>query len=100
MGKMQRTKGANGEREVVNLIKEAGFHAKRIAQMETNGVDKGDIELFEYELGSVKRGQHVPKFVYDGLGDTNYLFMKRDREPWLVTLPLSHFLSLMQTVLK
>lgn len=98
MGKAQRTKGAAGEREIVNLLKEYGIPAKRISMMEANAIDKGDIEVGEgpnKDLGSVKRGQHVPKFVYDGLGDCDFLFMRRDKQSWLVTMDLETFLFLM-----
>ena len=96
MGKMQRTKGAGGEREVVNIVQDAGFHAKRISMMETGGIDKGDVEVFEYETGQVKRGMHVPKFIYKSLEGYDYLFTRRDRSEWLVTLPLKKFLVIMQ----
>lgn len=91
---MQRTKGANGEREVVNLLKEHGIDAKRISMMETNGIDKGDIEISKQFLGSVKRGQHIPKFIYDAKGDCDYLFLRRDKQKWIVAMSLEEFIKL------
>lgn len=100
MGKMQRTKGKTGELEVVNLLKKAGIKAKRISQMETNGEDKGDIVLYRdgiTDTGQVKRGEHVPKFIYDALKDADYLFCRRDREEWLVTMTLDQFIYYVAT---
>jgi hypothetical protein len=96
MGKYQRTKGASGEREVVNLLKAAGQQAKRISMLETNHIDKGDVLIDNKYIGSVKIGKQVPKFFYDGLGDAHMLFARRDREKWLVTLPLDVLLNLLE----
>lgn len=92
MGLMSRRKGANGEREVVNLLKSRGIPSKRISLLETNGLDKGDIQVGHYQKGSVKLGSHVPKFLYDALGDCDFLFSRRDKQKWLVTMPLEWFL--------
>lgn len=95
MSKMQRTKGANGEREIVNTLKEAGVPAVRISMLETGNVRKGDVELEVAGVwkGSVKLGQHVPKFVYDARGNgEDFLFMRRDRSKWQVCMDLEFFL--------
>ena len=97
---MQRTKGAAGEREIVNLLKQYGINAKRISMMETNGEDKGDISIYTHrrpgDVGQVKRGNHVPKFIYQALGDFDFLFCRRDKERWLVTMDVDTFIYFMQ----
>lgn len=95
MGLMQRRKGASGEREIVNLLKAAGIPAKRISMMETGGIDKGDIEVAG-KKAQVKRGNFVPKFFYTARceGET-YLFVRRDKEKWLVTMDFEEFIRLL-----
>lgn len=99
MGASQRRKGAAGEREVVNMLKDYGIPAKRISMMESNHTDKGDIEIGAgktKDIGSVKREQKVPKYVYDALGDCDYLFMRKDKHKWLVVMDLESFVFLKQ----
>lgn len=94
MGIMQRRKGANAEREIVNILKDAGIPAKRISMMETGGIDKGDVELMDIYKGQVKRGQIVPAWIYKARDNgEEFLFVKRDREKWLVVLDLEFFLK-------
>ena len=65
-GKYSRNKGANAEREITNLIKDAGFYAKRISQMETNSIDKEVLILRdEYKLTAPSTG-YVSFFVDEG----------------------------------
>lgn len=93
MGKMQRRKGAAGERELINKLKESGVPAKRISMMETNHEDKGDIEVMGVYKGEVKRGNHVPKFYSQSIKGSDFLFSRRDREGWKVTMDLEFFLE-------
>lgn len=93
MGKMQRTKGGNGEREVVNLLKDYGIPTKRISMMETGGIDKGDIEVAGIWKGSVKRGQFIPIWYKKAIENCHFLFFRRDREKWMVTMDLEFFLE-------
>lgn len=90
---MQRRKGKTGELEVVNLLKVAGIESKRISPLETNHVDYGDVTV-NGDIGSVKFGQHVPKFIYTALGEAKYLFSRRNKSPWLVTMKLKDFIYL------
>lgn len=93
-GKRSRDKGARSERNIVNILKDNGVPAKRISPLETNGVDKGDIELGGIWRGEVKSGSHVPKFIYNARKtDEQFLFMRRDREKWLVCMDLDFFLE-------
>lgn len=95
---MQRRKGAQGERNIVNLLKANGLTAKRISMMETGGIDKGDIEVnFTgiLQKAQVKVGKQIPKFIYDALADYPFLFMKGDRKRWIVTMPLEQLILLL-----
>lgn len=88
-------KGKGAEREIVNILKEAGIPAKRIGGMETNHVDHGDVEL---ELAGVwkaqvKCGSHVPKAIYKFLEHEDMAFVRRDRSKWIIMLDLEKFLE-------
>lgn len=97
MGKLSRRKGATGEREVANIFKDKGFPAKRISMMETNHVDKGDVQAeFNnriYKI-SVKRGNIVPKYHYEAIGTEDILFTRRDKMKWQVTMDVDTFFEL------
>ena len=94
MGKAQRRKGGDGERAIVNKLKDAGIAAKRISMQETGGIDKGDIEVAGCWQGQVKVGKQVPVFDYTALEDGSVmLFKKKDRKKWLVTMELDFFLE-------
>lgn len=90
-------KGKNGEREIVNLLKERGLYAKRIGIMETNHEDKGDIEFGivseQKDIAQVKVGSHVPKKIYNFLDHEDIAFVRRDREKWVVICDLEYFLK-------
>ena len=93
MEKKSKTKGATGEREVVNFLKAHKIPVKRISMMETNHEDKGDLQVMGVYKGEVKRGDHTPKWLYDSKKEMDFLFCRRDRERWLVVLDLDFFLS-------
>ena len=95
MSKMQRTKGAGGEREVVNILKEKGVYAQRISMLESGNVSKGDIKVGDLWIGEVKIGGQVPKFIYDALKTEacKMLFLRRDRMQWKICMDLDFFLE-------
>lgn len=106
MGAMQRRKGAVGEREIVNLHKAQGIHAERVVM---SGAIKGrrmgdghDVDIYARGphaapmVCEVKRGKQVPKFIRDALGDNDALFMRRDREDWVVVLPMRIWFDLIR----
>lgn len=93
-GSFSRSKGSRSERNIVNILKDAGIPAKRISMMETNSEDKGDIELMGIYHGQCKAGDHVPATVYKFMENgEEFLFMKRNRREWLVTMKLEFFLD-------
>lgn len=89
-------KGKRGEREIVNILNNCNVVSKRISQMESNHVDKGDIEFYTNRLGkmlgSVKIGKQVPEFIYKSLMGFDFLFVKRDRNKWLVVMDIDKFI--------
>lgn len=85
-------KGKSREREIVNILKSKGLNAKRISMMETQGIDKGDIEVEGIKC-QVKSGSHVPKTLYKFLEHENICFMRRDNNKWLVLLTLDEYLN-------
>lgn len=92
-GRKSRNKGKRGEREVVNILKANDVPAKRISPMEAGGEDKGDILVAEVWKGEVKLGSHVPKFMFDVKGESEMLFIRRNRRKWMVCMDLDFFLK-------
>ena len=91
---MQREKGARLERELVNVLKEAGIPAERISPMEAAGTRKGDLLVAGVWKAEVKGGLQIPKFIYEAKKEgEDMLFMKRDRRQWLVCMDLDWFLK-------
>lgn len=88
-------KGKRAEREIVNILKDSGVPAKRIGGMETNHVDKGDVELNVMGVfkAQVKSGSHVPVTLYKFLEHEDLAFVRRDRSEWLVCMKLDFFLE-------
>ncbi len=108
MGKTSRTKGANGERELVRLLKEMGYEARRTAPMQAGQSDSidGDVEVsvpgcmmredaLEHkwihdwpssERWEVKRRkkQFSIQQAYDALEGNDALAVRIDGKPWLV----------------
>ena len=88
-------KGKNGEREVVNLLGNAGIYAKRISMQETGGIDKGDILIMDRYVGQVKIGSHVPKMFYELFKNGEHIgFVRQDGKKWIVCMGLDLFIQL------
>ena len=91
-GKGNRTKGADGEREIVRMLLDRGIDARKISR---SGYATPDIEILDYFMGEVKRQEEqVPITVYKWLAqydDVDMLFMRRNRMPWLVVMDLDVF---------
>lgn len=103
MAKSQRVKGANGEREIVGILKAHGHDARRTAPMQTHlgarggfadvtGLDGYHLEVKRCERlqldawshqAESECGENVPVVVY-----------RRSREPWRVSMRFEDFLSM------
>ena len=93
-GTLSKYKGRRLEQEVVNIFKDHGIQAKRVSMMETNGEDKGDLEVEHKHKVEVKGGSQVPQFLYKARKvHTHILCMKRDREKWMVCMDLEMFIK-------
>ena len=103
MGKMQRTKGATFEREIVNLLKSKGYNASRnLEQVRSGG---GDIDLPRW-LIECKRYAKIGR-VYEWLeqaitsasGSQKPIVVARaDNEEAIVIMRLTDFMEVMNVV--
>lgn len=101
MGKSQQRKGADGERELVNVLNEHGYHTAR-GGSETFGTIPDVIGLpgIHIEVKRVER-LNVPEAMAQAVRDSvrfrdglPALFHRRNRQPWLVTMRLIDWLEL------
>jgi hypothetical protein len=93
MGKSQRDKGARGEREVVNILKAAGFDtAQRTGEWKANdilcAVDGHDRVI------EVKMRAKGFSGLYEFLKGSWAVVHKADYSPWLITMTLDDWLKL------
>ena len=93
MGKSQRDKGARGEREVVNILKAAGFDsAQRTGEFKPNdilcAVDGHD------RIIEVKIRAKGFSGLYEFLKGSWAVVHKGDYQPWLITMTLDDWLKL------
>ncbi len=103
MSKSQRTKGASGERDVCNLIKEhLGVEVKRNLNQTREG--GADIKMPPFSI-EVKRRARIGN-IYDWMvqsqkscsdGEKPIVICRADRRDWLVVMPISQFLQLVKT---
>jgi Holliday junction resolvase len=102
MSKMSRTKGANGEREVVSILRERGFDAKRsffqIAgdREDVTGMPGYAIEVKRTESLSIWAALEQASNAAKATNTTPLLAFRRNRTEWQVALPLADFLDLME----
>lgn len=96
MGKSQRDKGARGEREVVEMLKEAGFFARR------GQVFNGEPDIICPDIPfhlEVKRHEtlEIPKWFKQSERDCGDLYpavvYRQSRQPWLITMKVCDFLD-------
>ncbi len=98
-GKMSRSKGARGERELVNLLKAHGIDAHRVP---LSGAMRGypdDVIADISRTGSperieVKLRAQGFKRIYGWLQDCYAVAFRGDREEWIICLRLGDLLSL------
>ncbi len=102
MGNMQREKGKRGERELAGILRENGFDTRRGQQY--NGAD-GSADVIglpgvHIECKRAERlniGEAVQQAQRDARpGEASVVFHRKNREPWLVTMPLTDWLKLYQ----
>lgn len=91
MSRAQRDKGARFERQIVNLLTEAGIEAKRIPLSGTTWL-KGDL-LIGNELAELKKRGNGFKQLYDWLNESRYLIVAADRKEPLMIMRLSDWIT-------
>jgi len=94
MGRFQKRKGYRGERNLVQILKKAGFEAQRIPLSGSTSFAKGDI-LIEKKRMEVKWRKDGFKQLYKWLENVDYLALKADRKEYLVVMRLSEFIELL-----
>lgn len=102
-----KRKGTAGENELAEILRGAGIRAYRNDQIYTGGKGNPDVfaEIGEQKLHvEVKRVEklNVPEAVHQAVNDAadGYLPVvahRRNREQWLVTLPLLPLLDTLKT---
>ena len=103
MGKMSKTKGKVGEREVVNLYKERGYNARRGQQFKGTP-DSPDVEVEEFPWlhHEVKRVEtfNAYKALKQAEEDRSeaqvpVVYHRRNKEEWIVVLKACDFLNIL-----
>lgn len=102
IGRSSRRKGKVGELEVANLLKAAGYNARRSSQYCGNTGDAPDVEGLPGIHIEVKRVERLnlrkayEQAVNDSKksGDIAAVFHRPSHQPWMVSLSLSDFLKL------
>jgi hypothetical protein len=102
-GRSARTKGSAAEREVINILKEAGY--TKVSRSPNSGgwILKGDVLWWEDFFVEVKRQEKlsIPAWwqkCVEQAGSTKIplLIFRRSREEWKVTMRLDDFLGLLE----
>lgn len=99
MGRSAQRKGADGERELANVLKEYGFPVRRgqVFNHESDmvGLDKIHPEVKRVEklnvVTAMKQAIQESQIRNDGLPT---VFHRRNREEWLVTMRLTDWIEL------
>ena len=104
-GRASKDKGKVGEREVAALLKEYGFVARRGQQFSGRGDAPDVVHNMQGLHIEVKRTERLS--LYEALeqaredmneGSVPVIFHRRSRKEWVVVLPASDFLTMMQEI--
>ena len=105
-----KQKGARGERELSNILKEHGFDTRRTAQYSGIGASVNDnadvigLPHIHIECKRVERLNisNAMQQAIDDSSEQNYptVFHRKDREPWLVTMRLEDWIDLYKKYLE
>ena len=95
-----KNRGDELEREVVNKFREHGFTCERTLERgaRSDGSDTWDIDLHTHQgvlKGECKRKKTGFKFIYDSLGDNDFLTIRRDRSERLYIMTEKTFINLL-----
>lgn len=100
-GKRNRQRGAEFERELVNLFRAHGLKSERVPLSGATTYAKDDVVVvpsFENEpwRGECKRKASVPKWITDALGECQFMAMRGDKQEALVVIRATLFAELLQ----
>ena len=95
MGRMQRSKGARIEREIVHLHHDAAIPAEKVSRTGHSGPDLQIAHEFSGEVKARKSGEGFAT-LERWLGTNDVLFLRRDWQAPLVVMPWSIYERLMQ----
>ena len=101
MGKSSQRKGADGERELADKLRQYGYEVERGGSMTFGDVpDLTGLPGVHIECKRVER-LNVPEAMQQAVRDAERfhdgmpaLFHRRNRQPWLVTIRLEDFMRL------
>lgn len=101
IGRSSQRKGAGGEQELCAILHQAGYPVQRGGSMtfgsvaDIVGLPGVHIEVKRVErlnlMGAIRQAEADAARFMDGLPA---VFHRRNRSPWLVTMPLNEWLSL------
>lgn len=100
MGKSERRKGINAERELVHLLEDLGMKAHRVPLSGAMANYKDDIVLEDESTIEVKRRKKIPKLLKEMLESADYGAIREDRGEWLVVMRVEEFAELFKKSLK
>lgn len=99
-----KNRGDELEREIVNLMRKHGFRCERTLERgaRSDGSATWDIDLYvdgdTAMIGECKRKKSGFKFLYESLGDNDFLAVRQDRSDRLYVLPERVFLDLIKQI--
>ena len=96
MGRMQRSKGARIEREIVHLHHDAAIPAEKVSRTGHSGSDLQIANEFSGEVKARKSGEGFAT-LERWLGEGDLLFLRRDRQPPMVCMSWATYARLMRT---
>jgi len=99
VGKMSKSKGYRGERELIRLLQAYKIAAKRqpLSGAATPN-NPGDVLIptwFSYRAAEVKFREDLPNRLWDWLESAPALFLRRRHKPWLIVMDLQDFIQLL-----
>jgi len=100
MSRRERDKGIRAERALVNLLDAVGVYAHRVPLSGSSPNYKGDLIIpswFGEIPVEVKHRNDIADRLWTWLQGRAALFVKRDRRPWLVVMPLAAMVDLIKS---
>ena len=94
-GRKSKSKGYRGEHNLVTRLNENQIKAKRVPLSGASYI-KGDVVITKLGKAEVKWRKDGFKELYKWLGNNDFLFVKRDRDDYLVVLKIEKWMKLVK----